>query len=70
VGQVIFKLEGEMVSDDGYDIEVRLKYNSKLLHDILQVLGKGETLLALFRNLTEIKSENPAQKVRATIDIE
>ena len=71
MGEVILKLDCELVYEPGQGIEVHLRHGGSLSRDVMQhlTLAGREVSLAL-QYLAKLEEEQPQEKVREKIEIE
>ena len=71
MGEVIFRLDCELVYEPGEGIEVHLRHGGSLSREVMQHLARArkEVSLAL-QHLAKPESERAPEKVRTKIKIE
>ena len=70
MGEVIFKLDCELVYEPGEGIEVHLRHGGSLSRDVIQHLARaGREVSLAIQHLTR-ESERVPEKVRTKIEIE
>jgi hypothetical protein len=71
MGEVIFRLDCELVYEPGEGIELRLRHGGSLSRDVIQHLARAgrEVSLAL-QYLAKPEPERGPEKVRTKIEIE
>jgi len=71
VGEVIFRLDCEVVYKPGEGIEVHLRQGGSLSHDVIQHLTRaGKEVSLALQHLAKPESERAPEKVRTKIEIE
>ena len=71
MGEVIFKLDCELVYEPGEGIEVHLKHGGALSRDVMQHLAlAGRELSLALQHLAKTETERVPKKVRKKINIE
>ncbi|MDO8750911.1 MAG: hypothetical protein Q7K03_07185 [Dehalococcoidia bacterium] len=70
MGELIFKLDCELVYKPGEGIEMHLKYGGGLSREVTQHLARaGKELSLALQNLAKVETES-VQKVRTKIEVE
>ena len=71
MGEVIFKLDCELVYEPGEGIEVRLKHGGSLSREVTQHLAQaGRELSLALLHLAKMETERAPEKVRTKIEVE
>jgi len=71
MGEVIFKLDCELVYEPGEGIEVHLKHGGVLSREVMQHLAlAGRELSLALQHLAKLEAEPTPEKVRTKIEIE
>ena len=71
MGEVIFRLDWELVYEPGEGIEVCLKHGGSLSHDVIQHLTRaGREVLMALQSLTKPEGLPKEEKVMTKIEIE
>jgi len=71
MGEVILKLDCELVYEPGEGIEVHLKHGGALSREVMQHLTRaGRELSLVLRSLTKPEGSSKEEKIRTKIEIE
>jgi len=71
MGEVIFKLDCELVYEPGKGIEVHLKHGGALSREVMRHLAlAGSELSLALQHLAKLEGERTPEKVRTKIEIE
>ena len=71
MGEVIFKLDCELVYEPGEGIEVHLKHGGALSREVMRHLAlAGRELSLALQHLAKMETERAPGKVRTKIEIE
>ena len=71
MGEIIFRLDCELVYEPGEGIEVHLRYGGSLSRDVMQHLARaGKEVSLALQHLTRPESERAPEKIRTKIEIE
>ena len=71
MGEVILKLDCELVYEPGQGIEVHLRHGGSLSRDVVKHLTHaGDEVLLAFEQLAGTPTKRPQEKVRTKIEIE
>ena len=71
MGEVIFKLDCELVYEPGEGIEVHLKHGGVLSREVMRHLAvAGKELSLALQHLAKLEGERTPEKVRTKIEIE
>jgi len=71
MGEVIFKLDCELVYEPGEGIEVHLRHGGSLSREVMQHLTRaGKEVSYALQHLAKLEPEQTSEKVRTKIEIE
>ena len=71
MGEVIFRLDCELVYEPGEGIEVHLKHGGTLSREVMQHLTRaGKEVSLALQYLAKLEPERAPEKVRTKIEIE
>ena len=71
MGEVIFKLDCELVYEPREGIEVHLKHGGALSREVMQHLAlAGRELSLALQHLAKLEGERTPEKVRTKIEVE
>ena len=71
MGEIIFRLDWELVYEPGEGIEVHLRHGGSLSRDVMQHLTRaGKEVSYALQHLAKLEGEEAPEKVRTKIEIE
>ena len=71
MGEVIFKLDCELVYEPGEGIEVHIRHGGSLSHEVIQHLTRARRKVSLaLEQLAKPVPERAQEKVRTKIEVE
>ena len=71
MGDVIFRLDCELVYEPGQGIEVHLRHGGSLSREVMQHLAlAGKEVSLALQHLAKLETEQAPEKVRTKIEIE
>ena len=71
MGEVIFKLDCELVYEPGEGIEVHLKHGGALSREVMRHLAlAGRELSLALQHLAKLEREQTPEKIRTKIEVE
>ena len=71
MGEVIFRFDLELVYEPGKEIELHLRHEGSLPHDVIQHLTwAGREVSLALKHLAKPETEQAPEKVRTKIEIE